>query len=65
MTEDDLTHFIEFFEESFADGVLSRELRLSEEEIVLIKEKYVKAQIAPMEVEGESDYKRWYRVSFA
>jgi len=52
---------ISIFEEAFSDGVLERELRLSDEEVNLLQKSYPHIIIEPMDEASES--KKWYRIN--
>lgn len=55
--------FERFFAESFADGVKSRELWLSEAQLVYVQTKYPKAQCKPFVSRKYSDDKTWFEIS--
>mgnify|MGYP005766019501 CR=1 FL=1 len=52
-----------FFEDSFCDGQIERELRLSPEELSYLKTKYPQASFQSLsEDEGSASGKAWYLV---
>lgn len=61
------SHVMETFErflaEPFANGVKSRELRLSESQLVYVQTKYPKAQCKPFVSRNYSDDKTWFEIS--
>jgi len=57
--------FQDFLQESFAEGILVRELRLSAEEIAIVKEIYPQARITEMPGGSCSDGKVWVKVCLA
>jgi hypothetical protein len=54
--------FEEFLSSSFEDGVFSRELRLSKEEVTYVQKKYPKASVNKCPGTESSDGKSWYEI---
>jgi hypothetical protein len=57
--------FKEFLQESFGDGILFRELRLSNEELAYVKEKFPRARITKSHANEQLDGKAWYEISLS
>ncbi|WP_099158935.1 hypothetical protein [Virgibacillus ndiopensis] len=56
-------YFDEFLTESFNDDIHHRELRLSSNEIELVRKKYPKATIKESTSNQSVDEKKWYDVT--
>lgn len=56
-------NFEKFLLDSFGDGVFSRELRLSSEELSYLKELYPKASVTTSTNGKSKDGKEWYIVN--
>jgi len=54
-----------FLEDSFREGNMLRELRLSEQEIEFLSKKYPRANLKKIKANDNSDEKVWYEVSFS
>ncbi|MGE5418341.1 MAG: hypothetical protein ACM3UZ_16505 [Acidobacteriota bacterium] len=65
MTSPDFKMFHEFLKDSFRDGVSSRELRLSSEELEHLSSIYPKASWKPVSHGELADGKSWYEVSLS
>lgn len=66
MNTNDLKNFECFLADSFKEGNLFRELRLSEKEIEYLKEKYPRAALRELAAtQDQSDERMWYEVSFS
>lgn len=63
MANREIEKFERFLSDSFKE-VLSRELRLSEEELEYLRSRYPKASIERLPMEDLPDGKSWYLVSF-
>lgn len=63
MSSHTMETFERFLAESFADGVKSRELRLSEAQLVYVQTKYPTAQCKPCVSRQYSDDKAWFEIS--
>jgi hypothetical protein len=55
--------FEEFLSESFEDDIYVRELRLSDEEVEYVKEKYPRARLKKCQTDQNSDGKAWYEIN--
>ncbi|MGZ4161497.1 MAG: hypothetical protein ACXVNF_12000 [Neobacillus sp.] len=55
--------FEEFLSKSFADGVYSRELRLSKEEARFVQKKYPKASVKRYVTADALNEKSWYEIN--
>jgi|GEM_PF-1129746 len=62
MTEQEAAKFDAFLRDSFSDGSTCRELRLSEEQVRYIKDKYPGISLELTADDGSPDRKLWYRV---
>ena len=62
MTDDKRKQFEGFLAESFADGVMHRELRLSNEEREYLQNRYPKASLKQILSPEYVDGKAWYEV---
>jgi len=56
--------FEDFLSSSFGDGVYSRELRLSKEELAYVQKKYPRASVKKCSSTEVSDDKSWYEIDF-
>ncbi|MGE5404447.1 MAG: hypothetical protein ACM3PP_05865 [Candidatus Saccharibacteria bacterium] len=63
MTSSESKLFREFLQDSFKDGVSSRELRLSSEELEHLRNMYPKASWKPVAHEELADGKSWFEVT--
>lgn len=63
MTKNQIEEFEFFLRECFKEDVCCKELRLSDEEVLYLKDKYPKAVIDRMPEGKCCDGKVWYRVS--
>ncbi len=61
MTDNEKLKFDKFLQESFREGVLSRELRLSEDERGYILRNYPHINLDFIADDGSNDGKLWYR----
>lgn len=52
-----------FLSESFEDDIFVRELRLSDEEVEYVKEKYPRALLKKCQTDQNSDGKAWYEIN--
>lgn len=57
--------FENFLADSFKDGNMLRELRLSNKEIEYIKDKYPQAVIKRIMTDDNKDGRIWYELSFS
>ncbi|CRK82533.1 hypothetical protein [Neobacillus massiliamazoniensis] len=60
-----LEKFEEFLVNSFGDGMYTRELRLSNEEVEFVQKKYPKLNVKKCFATEASDGKCWYEVSLS
>jgi hypothetical protein len=60
----EIKNFECFLTDSFKEGNLYRELRLSAKEIEYIKKKYPRAALTRIEAPDHSDERDWYEVRF-
>jgi hypothetical protein len=65
IVNNDMAKFESFLAESFQEGNMSRELRLSDQEIEHLKKKYPRAMLNKVTVQDHSDDRVWYEVSFS
>ena len=65
MNNIDMAKFESFLAESFREGNLFRELRLSDQEIKHLKNKYPRARFNKITTQDDSEDRIWYEVSFA
>lgn len=63
MTQDAAKRFEDFLVDSFGDGVMVRELRLSNVEVEYVLKKYPQASLKKALTPEYSDGKHWYEVS--
>ncbi|WP_026573773.1 hypothetical protein [Bacillus sp. UNC438CL73TsuS30] len=59
----EMEKFEEFLSRSFADGVNFRELRLSQDEVSLVKKRYPKANVKQCQPMESVDGKNWYEIN--
>ncbi|OLS41288.1 hypothetical protein [Bacillus sp. MRMR6] len=57
--------FEDFLQESFEDGIKLRELRLSSEELLYVKEKFPGAVIKSASTQEDLDRKAWYEINLS
>ncbi|NLY43137.1 MAG: hypothetical protein GX066_04020 [Clostridiaceae bacterium] len=62
MTADEIKNFENFLSKSFEDGVCYRELRLSDDEVKYIKDRYPRISLVKDTSGEESDGKAWFQV---
>ncbi|SHE94806.1 hypothetical protein [Caloramator proteoclasticus] len=62
MEVDKIKKFEEFFTNSFRDGKVVRELRLSSEEVEYIRKSYPNVQISKLSGYEKNKDKNWYTV---
>jgi hypothetical protein len=55
--------FEEFLTESFEDDIYVRELRLSDEEVEYVREKYPRARLKKCQTPDSLDGKCWYEIN--
>lgn len=65
MTQDEIKYIDLFLKESFPGGVVSRELRLSQEELEYAKGIFPKASIEILDNESVDTDHRWYVIRFS
>lgn len=65
MNSIEMAQFEYFLAESFREGNMFRELRLSEQEIKHLKKKYPRAILKQIKVYENLDDRVWYEVSFS
>ena len=65
MNNFDMTKFESFLAESFREGNLFRELRLSDQEIEHLKNNYPRARFNKITTQDDSEDRIWYEVSFS
>lgn len=65
MNNTEMTQFEYFLAESFKEGNMLRELRLSDQEIEHLKAKYPRAMLNKMATQDNSGDRVWYEVSFS
>lgn len=63
MTSKEIERFEDFLLDTFKDGILFKELRLSNEEIAYIKKKYPKVNLKKCEMIPSRDGKSWWEVA--
>lgn len=62
MTNDEMKKFEVFWQESFQEGTVLRELRLSQEEKDYIEMTYLGAELKKIATQEYADQKNWYEV---
>jgi len=65
MKSTEITKFEYFLAESFREGNMLRELRLSDQEIEHLKKKYPRAILNKIATQDNSEDRVWYEVSFS
>ncbi|OIK09675.1 hypothetical protein BIV60_23280 [Bacillus sp. MUM 116] len=55
--------FEDFLARSFADGINYRELRLSQDEVLLVKKRYPRANVKECQTMESIDGKVWYEIN--
>lgn len=63
MSPSEIEKFERFLEDSFREGMYSRELRLSNEELEYIKKKYPRAILKRCETRAISEEKAWWEIN--
>jgi hypothetical protein len=63
MTPSEVEIFENFLSDCFEDGIRTRELRLSEQEVKFLIGKYPSSSVRQCSVSDDTDGKVWYEVS--